>query len=176
MELFNFLVQFHSNLALRNCFTLCIYLVCLCVCVFVCVGGGSEFVPEHMCGGQKTRMGAGFFHHMDFELEHTAITFALLLRHLVGPHVLLLLISLLSLEDIAFYSCLSFLVPWRDTPVSLKKENNWGSLMFQRFSSLWSWWVAWQHSGTHGAGEELRVLHLDQQVAGGGNVSIQSLA
>jgi hypothetical protein len=27
-------------------------------------------------------------------------------------------------------------------------------LQFQRFSSLLSWWEAWQHAGRHGAGEK----------------------
>jgi hypothetical protein len=36
---------------------------------------------------------------------------------------------------------------------------------FKRFSPLSSWWEAWQHTGRHGAGEELRVLHLDPQAA-----------
>ena len=39
-------------------------------------------------------------------------------------------------------------------------------LKVQRFSPLSSQQEPWQHAGRHGAGEELRVLHLDLQASG----------
>jgi hypothetical protein len=41
-----------------------------------------------------------------------------------------------------------------------------GSLQFQRFSPLSSWWEAWWHAGRCDSGEVARVLHPDQLAAG----------